>query len=157
MNPAIRLDVGELLDVLDALRRARDVCPLLDDAVDAALDLERSVFRTAGASIGAPWAPLHPDTVRQKRAAGATTPGVFTGVLEASLTRRGARYSVVDRGRDRVAIGTSAPHAGVFAGASRRQPARAIEPTQRQLEDVWLPLVDAHLDGAGGVFDGVLG
>jgi hypothetical protein len=149
---SIEVKVSGLADELDDLRdRARHMRPAFDRVVDDFHAMMAGAFDRAGATIGRRWAANVPDWDRQK-----TGPvGVLTGGLRASLTSSSADGAIVDRSHNRVRLGSSLPHAHLFDAGRGGQRARRLEPTGATL-DRWIGIVQQHLDGDAGGFDGVI-
>ena len=149
---AARAEVDGLVD------RAVRLRPLFDTVVDDFHRWMGEAFATGGKAIGRDWRPDSPGWAAVKARRGAPSgPGVFTGMLAASLTSRTARHAKVTITGDTVRVSTSAPQAPLFdAGRRSGQPARPLLPSDRRLEQRWAPLLAAHLAGTGRPFDGTL-
>ena len=115
----------------------------------------QGVFDSGSTAGGTKWDPSSRDWISAKARLGrGRQAGVFTGLLERSLTGRTARSSVVRMGQDSLEVGTSAPHAPLFVDGRGGQPGRPLADAD-WLFDRWSErLVDHFTDDTP--FDGVV-
>lgn len=129
--------------------RIDDLRPFFDGIVEDIRELSDERFRRSGPG----WAPLSPEW--RDRKPGGTPPGVFSGVMRRSFVQR-ARYSIDERGRDEVAVGSRAPHAHLFAEGRGRQPARPVLPDAERYTPRAAEALRRHLFESSGGFDGMI-
>ena len=125
--------------------RADDLRPALQDAAEAFRGLFGDVFKTRGATAGVIWAA--PTDSYRRRKGRTRPPGVFTGLLLSSLTRRRSRHSVERITADTVTVGTTAPHAHLFERGRGGQRARRLTPSRSRLEQAGAEALSGHLSG----------
>ena len=126
--------------------RGEDLRPALHAAADALRGLYGDVFDQRGAPAGVFWPSPTPGYRRLKlRLRPTAGPGVFTGLLRTSLTRRRGRHSVQRITGDELTVGTSAPHAHLFDDGRGGQRARRLTPTRRRIIEATVPALERHL------------
>jgi hypothetical protein len=118
-----RLDLtveGDLdfLALVEGVRhRTLDARPAFERMANDFYGIEREQFASQGARSGAAWpADTNRWTARKVKMGRSARTLVFTGTLEASLTRRGARWAKRQVSFDELVIGTSDPVAHLHAG-----------------------------------------
>lgn len=122
------LDQDALDDVLGGLRglqrRADRPEPALLEVADELRGLADRAFRTRDRGR---WAPVTPEYAARKAAEGrGRTVGRYTGTLQDSLTRSGARFARQTLRPDSVTVLTRAPHAHLFDSGRRSQTPRKL-------------------------------
>lgn len=123
---SLELDRAALDRALDQLEgmsdRADRLRPFLLEVADDMRALNRDRMTTRRG-----WAPLSPAyAARKTRERPGRPPGVYTGTLLASLTRRGAPFHAEKITGDSVEVTTRAPHAHLFDAGRGGQPARDL-------------------------------
>lgn len=113
--------------------------PVMAAAVDAILDLNRARFDSQRG-----WARLDPATVADK---GGGRPLVASGVLRASLTRRGAAGQRIEVTADRVSVATTVPYARYHQTGTRHMPRRNLTGVDRRDLPALAELLARHLRG----------
>ena len=90
------VDIADGVKAIGRLQAGDAAANAVSKAVDgAARAVEAELFATAGASSGAAWAPLRPETVARKRKMGLSTAIlVATGTLKNALTTDGSGHGV---------------------------------------------------------------
>lgn len=114
--------------------------PVMVAAADAILDLNRARFDSQRG-----WARLDPDTVAAKSGGG--RPLVASGLLRASLTRRGAAGQRIVVTADRVSVGTTVPYARYHQAGTRHMPRRNLTGVDRRDLPALAELLARHLRG----------
>ena len=107
--------VAEALDASG--QRATHLKPVLDLVADDMMRIEGEVFMSQGRRGGGSWKQLAPSTARQK---GNTTILYDTGDLFRSLTRKKAKYQILEYDEAGVELGTRRPWAYVHQFGDRR-------------------------------------
>jgi phage gpG-like protein len=107
-------------------RRASDLRPAMDAALDIIRDAEGRQFDTQGADGSGGWAPLADSTVQRKARAG-LDPRILhaTGDLVASVTTDSGDNIGISR-KDGLDFGTTLPYAGFHQTGTGRMPARPV-------------------------------
>jgi hypothetical protein len=115
--------LDELVQTLVGLSdRSDNLAPALREVADDFRELSRRRF-----GRGNGWAAVSSDyAARKARAGKGRTVGRYSGELEASLTRRGARWHHEKIEPDRVTVSSRAPHAHLFDAGRNRQRARDL-------------------------------
>lgn len=124
---------------------------LLGPIADSMRATEQGVFLTAGASAGAPWAPLAESTLRKKHGSSAMLL-VDEGRLWESLTVPGAEFAVSELtdNDQSLRFGTDDPVAGFHQHGTVNMPARPVipDPWPDQDSQEWVRLLsDFFIDG----------
>lgn len=148
MRVHVTIDQVALRRVQDRLQgrldRAQALRPAFDAVADDFLQMQRSRF--AG---GAGWAPLSPAYAVRKAMTGRGTRPLAGGALEASMTRRGARYSVRRITSKSMFMGTRNPVANLHNAGTRRMPKRPLITVRGSDRERWGDLFAEHLRGGG--------
>lgn len=149
--------IDEALEEIDGFRqRFSDLTPLMDLLVDDAEEWLTSGILSEGRTIGQSWASLTGGTAAVKARYGRPQPGVWDGVLLASLANRNAPYAHRVVRDDLGERGTTAPHAEIFAGGRKNQRRRPIMPTVAAMEQRYLPMITDYFTPDAGGFDGMV-
>ncbi len=127
-------------DLLELAGRAENLRPALDAFVDEALRLNARRFASEG---GGQWPDLADSTVRRRGSAHPILDD--SGDLRASLTRQGARGSVVELTRDSAVVATDLFYARFHA--RRRPPVEYSRADRTRLVDV----VERYLASGAGL------
>lgn len=122
--------------------------------VEDFLAMERGVFTSQGASIGARWEPIGARSTRSRTTRSRTVyrnphPLISSGDLMRSLTSSHAKFAIRKVTRDGMTIGTKDPVAHLHDdGTPRKLPRRQLLKVDRAVENRWLGLLEDHLFGA---------
>jgi phage gpG-like protein len=147
----VKIDLRFERDTIDRLKAvledreqaARVVTAALDEIADDFLNVQSRRFGAAGTT----WVPLKPETALRKAAGGRHPLPLVGGGLEASLTRRGARFAVRRVEDNSVTLGTSDPVANLHQSGTRRMPRRPPVSLSRADERRWVEIIERHLSG----------
>lgn len=140
--------LDRLDDTFDGISsRTSNMRPALEAVGDDFRSVMTGVFASGGAAVGG-WPRLSRKyAARKARQRPTAPPGVFTGVLRESLTRKGARYARQRIEQNAIVVGTKAPHAHLFRDGRRRQRPRRLIPRRTTLQRRWTPIIAAHVAG----------
>lgn len=134
--------------------RGEDVRPALREAADDFRVVMGEQFSTAGALSGG-WVGLSPGyQARKQRDRPGRRIGVYTGVMERSLTTGGGGHQQRVT-KSRLEVGSSATargrarHVHLFDRGRGNQPARTVVPPAAVFERRWSPIFERHLAGDG--------
>ncbi len=150
---------GALADLRAMRERGEDVRPALREAADDFRVVMGQQFTSSGGLTGG-WVGLSPGyQARKQRDRPGRRTGVYTGVMQRSLTTRGAG-STQRVTKSRLVVGASATargrarHVHLFDKGRGNQPARPVVPPARVFEQRWSPIFERHLASDG--YDGVV-
>lgn len=107
--------------------RADNLKPVLEIIAGRMMDHERTLFETAGASVGRPWRALEPGTIKIKQAKGDPFPErplSSTLNLMQSLTVRGHPDMILEVTDSFIRYGTKVPYSGFHATGTKDMPER---------------------------------
>lgn len=147
----VHIDVegaDQLEGAFDAIHsRSTHLRPAFEVIGDDFRGVMARVFSSRGAVVGGWPPPTRRYAARKSRVQPDAGPGVFTGILQRSLTRKGARYARQRIEEHAIVLGTKAPHAHLFHEGRKNQRPRRLIPRRDVLQRRWAPIISHHIAG----------